>query len=179
MRSSSGGGVATLHTPGVELHYEVTGNGVPVVLVHALTLDTRMWDQQLPALSDISTVIRYDARGFGRSTRDGRNTVYTHANDLWLLLDHLAIDTAALVGLSMGGRIVLEAALGAPERVTALVLLDAVIDGVPWDPESKRGMQAVEPALRSGGLPAAKAAWLQHGFFTPARREPDVATRLV
>jgi 3-oxoadipate enol-lactonase len=171
--------MATLQLPGAELYYEVTGNGVPVVLVHGLALDARMWDAQLPALSDIATVIRYDARGFGRSTRHGRNMVYTHAHDLWLLLDHLAIDTAVLVGLSMGGRTVLEAALGAPERVSAMVLLDAVLDGVPWDPDSKRGMQTVESELRSDGLSAAKAAWLQHGFFTPARREPGVTNRLV
>jgi 3-oxoadipate enol-lactonase len=170
--------VATLQVPGAELYYEVAGNGVPVVLVHGFALDARMWDAQAPALSDIATVIRYDARGFGRSTRHGRDTVYTHADDLWLLLDHLAIDTAVLVGLSMGGRIVVEAALRAPKRVMALVLLDAVLDGVPWDPESARGMRAIQSGLRSGGLAASKAAWLQHGFFTPARRAPDVANRL-
>ena len=164
--------MATLRVPGAELYYEVTGNGVPVVLVHGLALDARMWDEQVPALSDIATVIRYDARGFGRSLRHDRDGAYTHADDLWLLVDHLGIETVVLVGLSMGGRIVVEAALRAPKRVRALVLLDAVLDGVPWDPESERGMQAIESGLRSGGLAAAKAAWLRHGFFAPARRAP-------
>ncbi len=170
--------MATLQLPGADLYYEVTGNGVPVILVHGLALDTRMWDAQVPALSDIATVIRYDCRGFGRSTRHDRDTVYSHADDLWRLVDHLAIDTVVLVGLSMGGRIVIEAALAAPARVTAMVLLDAVLDGVPWDPESERGLQAVTSGLRSGGLPAAKAAWLQHDFFTPARRHPQLADEL-
>jgi 3-oxoadipate enol-lactonase len=58
------------------------------------------------------------------------------------------------------------------------VLLDAVVDGVPWDPESERGMQAISSGLSSGGLPAAKAAWLHHGFFTPAQRQPSVADQL-
>ena len=47
--------MATLRVPGAELYYEVTGNGVPVVLVHGLALDARMWDEQVPALSDIAT----------------------------------------------------------------------------------------------------------------------------
>lgn len=170
--------MATLRVPGAELYYEVTGNGVPVVLVHGLALDARMWDEQVPALSDIASVIRYDARGFGRSLRHDQDGAYTHADDLWLLVDHLGIETVVLAGLSMGGRIVVEAALRSPERVRALVLLDAVLDGVPWDPESERGMQAIESGLRSGGLAAAKAAWLRHGFFAPARRAPDVANRL-
>jgi 3-oxoadipate enol-lactonase len=169
--------VAVLRVPGGELYYEAEGDGVPVVLVHGLALDARMWDDQVPALKDIARVVRYDVRGFGRSTRDAE-TSYSHAGDLWRLLDHLEIDKAVLVGLSMGGRIVVEATLAAPERVRALVLLDAVLDGVPWDPDSERGMQAIGEGLRSGGLDGAKAAWLRHDFFVPAQRTPDVARRL-
>jgi pimeloyl-ACP methyl ester carboxylesterase len=169
--------VTSLQVPGAELYYEVEGDGTPVVLVHGHALDTRMWDDQMPALADLATVVRYDARGFGRSTRDA-DTPYSHASDLWLLLDHLGIDEAILVGLSMGGRTVLEATLAAPERVRALVLLDALLEGVPWDPETKGGMDAIGAALRSGGLDAAKAAWLRHGFFVPAHRRADVVRRI-
>jgi len=170
--------MAVLRVPGGELYYEVDGSGVPVVLVHGLALDARMWDDQVPALTDIARVVRYDARGFGRSARDA-GTAYTHADDLRRLLDHLELDTAVLVGLSMGGGIAVEATLATPERVRALVLLDAVLDGVPWDPDSRRGMRAIAESLSSGGLDAAKAAWLRHGFFVPAQRDPDVARRLV
>lgn len=169
--------MARLEVPGGELYYEVAGEGIPVVLVHGLALDTRMWDDQVPALGDIATVVRYDVRGFGRSTRDA-STPYSNAGDLWHLLDHVGIDHAVLVGLSMGGRVVVEATLAAPERVRALVLLDAVLDGVPWDADSARGMDAIGEELRAGGLDAAKATWLRHGFFAPARRDPDVARRL-
>jgi pimeloyl-ACP methyl ester carboxylesterase len=147
------------------------------VLVHGLALDTRMWDDQVPALADIATVVRYDVRGFGRSTRDA-STPYSNAGNLRHLLDHVGIDHAVLVGLSMGGRVVVEATLAAPERVRALVLLDAVLDGVPWDADSARGMNAIGEELRACGLDAAKAAWLRHGFFAPAQRDPDVARRL-
>lgn len=163
--------------PGGELYYEAGGDGVAVVLVHGLALDARMWDDQVPALEDTARVVRYDLRGFGRSTRDA-DTPYSHADDLWRLLDHLGIDEAVLVGLSMGGRVVVEATLAAPERVRALVLLDSVLDGVPWDPDSERGMRAIGEGLRSGGLEEAKRAWLRHAFFVPAQRTPEVARRL-
>ena len=169
--------MAVLEVPGAELYYEVEGEGVPVVLVHGHALDARMWDDQVPALADVARVVRYDARGFGRSTRDAE-TSYSHADDLWRLLDGLGIDRAVLVGMSMGGRTVVEATLAAPERVLALVLLDALLDGVPWDPESERGMRAIREPLRAGDLPAAKAAWLDHGFFASARRNPELTRRL-
>ena len=169
--------MASLQVPGGELYYEVEGSGIPVVLVHGLALDARMWDDQVPALAGVATVVRYDLRGFGRSSRDA-STPYSHAGDLWLLLDQLGIADAVLVGVSMGGRVVVQAALAAPERVRALVLLDAVLDGVPWDPDSERGMAAIQEEFGTGGLDAAKEAWLSHGFFAPAQRDPDVARRL-
>jgi pimeloyl-ACP methyl ester carboxylesterase len=169
--------MAVLQVPGGELYYEVEGDGAPVVLVHGNALDARMWDDQVPALADIAMVVRYDARGFGRSIRDG-DTSYSHADDLWRLLDRLGIEQAVLVGMSMGGRTAVEATLAAPERVLALVLLDALLDGVPWDPASSRGMQAIREALDAGDLAEAKAAWLRHDFFGPARRRPDITLRL-
>ncbi|HEU0239520.1 MAG TPA: alpha/beta fold hydrolase [Micromonosporaceae bacterium] len=168
----------TLALSGADLYYEMVGEGTPVVLVHGLGLDTRMWDDQIDALRSIATVIRYDARGFGRSLRLDNVTEYTNSSDLWALLDHVSVESAVLVGLSMGGGIVLEAIVERPERVRAMVLLDPYLDGVPWDDESARGMRAIRDGVREGGLPAAKAAWLRHGFFAPALRRPDLARRL-
>ena len=78
----------------------------------------------------------------------------------------------------MGGRIALEAALSAPGRTPSLALLDAVLDGVEWDAESERGMEKLSEGLRAGGLSDAKAAWLDHGLFVPAQRNPEVTSRL-
>lgn len=169
--------MSTVDVPGGRLHYDLSGTGPPVVLVHGLALDRRMWDDQAVALADVATVIRYDVRGFGQSARD-ETTEYTHAGDLWQLVDHLGLDRVALVGLSMGGRIALEATLAAPDRVSSLVLLDAVVDGVPWDQVAEQGMAVIGDELRSGGLAAAKAAWLRHPFFAPARRHPAIESRL-
>jgi len=52
---------------GTRLYYEVAGHGEPIVLIHGFTLDTRMWDDQFDAFARSYRVIRYDARGFGRS----------------------------------------------------------------------------------------------------------------
>src|SRR6185436_3073968 len=86
---------------GTSLYYEVSGEGEAVVLLHGFSLDHRMWAPQVDALAGRYRVVRYDLRGFGRSAPSPER--FTHADDLLALLDHLHIDRAALVGLSMGG----------------------------------------------------------------------------
>ena len=60
----------TLETNGARIHYEVEGDGPPVVLIHAGIANLRMWDDQATALRDAYRVIRYDTRGFGRTETD-------------------------------------------------------------------------------------------------------------
>jgi pimeloyl-ACP methyl ester carboxylesterase len=112
---------------GTRLVYEVVGDGPPVVFVHGLALDRRMWDDQVAALAARHRVVRYDLRGFGESADPRAGEEYTHAADLRALLAHLNISRAALVGLSLGGWVVLEFAVTYPEAVSALVLADAVV----------------------------------------------------
>ena len=164
-----------LPVPGARLAYEVTGDGPAVVLVHGFGLDMRMWDPQAANLAPRSRVLRYDCRGFGASGPFDPATPYTHAGDLLALLDHCGIGQAVLAGLSFGGRIVLQAALAAPDRVAGLVLLDAVLDGVPWDPESAAGLEEAARQARVHGLLAGRAAWLAHPLFAAARQRPDLA----
>ena len=57
---------------GVRLAYDVAGSGPPLVLLHAGIVDRRMWDDVVPLLTDLATIIRYDARGFGESSRPPR-----------------------------------------------------------------------------------------------------------
>jgi 3-oxoadipate enol-lactonase len=164
---------------GAELYYDTEGVGTTaVVLVHGFTLDARMWDDQVAALRDMAVVVRYDARGFGRSSAPAAGVAYSHSADLLALLDHLGVARALLVGLSMGGQIALNTALLAPDRTHGLILLDAVLDGVEWDRESVRSMRAVERALARDGVGAARAVWLAHPLFAPARRNAEVKARL-
>jgi 3-oxoadipate enol-lactonase len=163
---------------GAELSYATEGSGEAVVLVHGFALDSRMWDEQVPALADVANVVRYDARGYGRSSGPAPAVPYSHGGDLLALLDHLGIARALLVGLSMGGLVVLHTALVAPGRVSGLVLLDSVLDGVEWDEESARAMTAVGEAATTDGVAAGRDLWLAHPLFSAARRNPAVATRL-
>jgi pimeloyl-ACP methyl ester carboxylesterase len=169
---------AVLPRPGADLVYEVTGHGPAVVLVHGFGLDMRMWDPQVEHLAARFRVVRYDCRGFGASGPFDPAVPYTHAGDLVALLDHLAIGRAALAGLSFGGRVVLQTALAAPARVTGLVLLDAVLDGVPWDPRSADALDQLARRVQAGGVPAGRAAWLAHPLFAAARQRPELAAQL-
>jgi len=174
----AGGTTAVLPLPGARLVYEVTGDGPAVVLVHGFGLDMRMWDPQVEPLAARFRVIRYDCRGFGASGPLDPAVPYTHAGDLVALLDHLGIGAAALAGLSFGGRVVLQTALAAPARVRGLVLLDAVLDGVPWDPPSADAMDEVARQVQAGGVAAGRAAWLAHPLFAAARQRPELAGQL-
>jgi 3-oxoadipate enol-lactonase len=167
-----------LPLPGARLAYEVTGDGPAVVLVHGFGLDMRMWDPQVAHLADRCLVVRYDCRGFGASGPYDPAVGYTHAADLIALLDHLDLGVAVLAGMSFGGRVVLQAALAAPARVAGLVLLDAVVDGVPWDPESAEALETTSRQAHDHGLLAGRAAWLSHPLFSPASKQPALADRL-
>jgi 3-oxoadipate enol-lactonase len=164
--------------PGARLAYEVTGDGPAVVLVHGFGLDMRMWDLQVRQLAARFRVVRYDCRGFGASGLFDPAVAYTHAGDLMALLDHLGIRQAVLAGLSFGGRVVMQAALAAPDRVRGLVLLGAVLDGVPWDPDSARALDEAIRQAQGRGVLAGRAAWLAHPLFAAVRKQPDVARQL-
>ena len=106
------------------------GDGTPVVLVHADWTDSGIWSPLVPLLRDRYRVIRYDLRGFGRSTRPEQP--FTRLGDLLALLDHVGIQEAALVGHSGGGGTALGLAVRHPDRVRALTLVAPGIDDYPW-----------------------------------------------
>ena len=174
----AGGGCEVLALPGARLAYRVTGEGPAVVLVHGFGLDMRMWEPQAAYLAARHRVIRYDCRGFGSSGPFDPAVAYTHAGDLFALLDHLGIGQAVLAGLSFGGQVVLRAALAAPRRVRGLVMMDAVLDGVPWDAESLAAIRLAGKTAQAQGLLAGRAAWLAHPLFAAARKKAELSDHL-
>jgi pimeloyl-ACP methyl ester carboxylesterase len=141
--------MATVEAGGTTLAYDDEGGGPAVLLLHAGFVDRRMWDAQAPALAERLRVVRYDQRGYGESARlDG--TPYVPHEDALAMLDSLGIDRAALVGVSRGGRVALDLALAAPERVSALVLVCAAVGGAPLEldvpPELEARWDAAEAA---------------------------------
>ena len=110
---------------GTRLYYQVMGSGQPLVLTHGFTLNHRMWDDQFEAFAQSYRVIRYDVRGFGKSsTPTDRNFAY--ADDLWTLLNYLETDHAHIAGLSMGGGISLQFAEKHPDATDTMVLAGPV-----------------------------------------------------
>jgi pimeloyl-ACP methyl ester carboxylesterase len=131
---------------GIRLHYESRGAGKPVVLLHGFTSFGDSWERHgwISTLADNGMqTIWPDARSHGRSGPvfdPELCTTTVLAADVIALLDHLAIETASLVGFSMGGGIALRVALDTPQRVDRVVVGgvgDAGIDGL-HDPDEIR-----------------------------------------
>jgi pimeloyl-ACP methyl ester carboxylesterase len=137
------------------LAYRVAGAGDAVVLVHAFSVDLRLWDQQAAALEERFTVVRYDQRGHGASVAP----MEPHASheDLRDLLDELQIERASLVGLSAGSEIAVNFAIAYPERVTRLVLASPGLGGYPIPPLT--WAQPVFAAAGRGDAEAAAKLW--------------------
>jgi 3-oxoadipate enol-lactonase len=111
---------------GQRIRYEDSGGeGPPVILSHGFLMDREMFAPQIEALAPEFRVIAWDERGFGETEFDGQPfTYWDSAQDCLGLLDYLGIEKAVLGGMSQGGFLSLRAALLAPERVRALVLID-------------------------------------------------------
>ncbi|MFT4038815.1 MAG: alpha/beta fold hydrolase, partial [Thermomicrobiales bacterium] len=158
---------------GTRLWCETAGDGPPLVLIHGSPLDARMWDAQVAAFAPQHRVIRYDLRGYGRS--DPPTALpYRHEDDLAALLDHLGVARAAVLGLSMGGRVAVDFALASPARVSALVLAGSTISGFPWTEDLPALDAELRAAIAAGGLPAAREIVAARHWFQPSQRAHEV-----
>lgn len=107
------------------LNYRIAGKGkgVPLVLIHAWPLSSRMWEKQLEALSDQFCVIAPDVPGLGKSPRQSAPSIAEAARQAAELLDHLQIKEPVMIsGLSVGGYVTFEFIRQFPERVRAVGL---------------------------------------------------------
>jgi len=113
---------------GIELAYEVYGEGYPLVLAHGYTATKEQWDAQIGPFSKRYRVVVYDARGHGESEAppvdDPGYSMDTLVEDQRALMEHLSIGEAHVGGLSLGGMIAMRFALKHPQMVRALLLCD-------------------------------------------------------
>jgi len=115
----------TARVNGTDISYaDSGGDGPAVVLSHGYLMDQTMFDPQVAALAPEFRVVTWDERGFGGTAATGPFSYWDSARDVLGLLDHLGLDRAVLGGMSQGGFLSLRAALLAPERARALVLID-------------------------------------------------------
>ena len=95
---------------GIRLYYEETGSGTPLIFVHEFAGDHRSWEGQMRHFGRRYRSIAFNARGYPPSDVPASQVSYSQtraADDIRSLLDHLSVDRAHIVGLSMGGRLAL------------------------------------------------------------------------
>jgi pimeloyl-ACP methyl ester carboxylesterase len=138
---------------GRKLYYEEAGKGPAVVLLHEGLMDRRMWEPQWQPFSARFRTIRFDAPGFGESEPAAAD--YVLADVLGGLLDQLDLESAALVGGSMGGKAAIDFTFASPDRVWALVAAVPGLSGFSFraysDEQEARG-EAMWEARDLAGL---------------------------
>jgi 2-hydroxy-6-oxonona-2,4-dienedioate hydrolase len=162
---------------GARLYYEVSGNGEPLVLIHAGIADGRMWDRQLDAFAGRYCVIRHDMRGFGRTVVTG-SVPYSHHEDLRGLLDLLGAGRALLVGCSMGAKMAIDFALEFPQRTRALVLVGPAVGGFEPDVAPPEELDELVAADEAGDLERVSElearVWVDGPYREPGGVDPAV-----
>jgi len=161
---------------GGQLFYRRDGEGPPVVLIHGGLLDHRLFDTQVQALSQDHTFVRYDLRGYGRSSVP-TDQPYRHCDDLIALLDALGFDDAVIGGESFGGTVSVDVALAYPERVRGLIF-DAAGPIMGWEWVEGFVAASALKLARTEGVDAAKAAFMALPLFTSILEVPEAAACL-
>ena len=132
---------------GIKVYYEVYGEGRPVVLIHGAfyTIDLN-WGQLIPELSKTRKVIALEMQGHGHTPYSERKMTFPIlASDVKGVMDYLKIDSADIVGYSMGGSIAYEFAIQNPARVRKLVIISSTYKSTGWLPQVTNAFKAFKP----------------------------------
>ena len=145
----------TIDVKGARLWYDEAGSGPTVLLLHGGLGDSGLWEPVVPFLAGQFRTIRTDLRFFGRST--GPAAPWSWEDDVVGVLDELGVERAALVGLSLGGRIAFDVALAHPERLWAVVGVAPGLAGHDGAPYSEEQGERYDAAEAEGDLEEAMA----------------------
>ena len=162
---------------GIDINYEVAGEGPWVTLSHSLACNLHMWDDQMAVLTKKFKVLRFDTRGHGQSGAPaGEYTLEELADDAKGLLDALQIRKTHWVGLSMGGMIAQAFALKYPGVFESMVLADTTSRRPP-DAAKMWGDRIT--TAREKGMDALVESTLARWFTEPYRTSrKDVMERI-
>ncbi len=165
---------------GVDLYYEEEGAGEALLLVQGLSYATPMWQWQFQGLKDSFRVIAFDNRGSGLSSKpDIPYSVPMFAADAAALLDRLAIQSAHVLGISMGGIIAEELALSFPDRVRRLILCSTIFGGANARQPSSETLGYL---MQYQETPSEEICRMEIGYGTApgfCENHPERAARLV
>src|SRR5437762_4693330 len=137
---------STARVNGVELGYQLIGEGDPLILLHGGFGSVEMFGPNLELLAAGRQVIGVDLQSHGRSPAADRPMRFeTMADDIAALIRSLGLERAAIMGFSLGGAVALRTAIQHPEVVERLVLGSTVFKRQGWYPEMRAGMDAMGP----------------------------------
>ncbi len=162
----------------VALHHEVAGPaGAPTVLLGgSLGTTLEMWDPQAPALAERLRVVRFDARGHGRSpVPSGPYEIADLGRDVLALMDALGIERAAYAGISIGGMVGMWLGSHAPERIDCLALMCTSAHLPPASAWAERAATVRAAGSTGAVADAVVARWLTEPF---ARAHPGLLADL-
>jgi len=176
---------------GVQIGFDDTGSGTPVLFIHGFPHDRSLWDDQCSALSTHVRCIAPDLRGFGESSATVSETgeppvvgsgtsesvsIDQYADDLAQLLVHLDVKQAVVCGLSMGGYVAMAVWRRHPHLVRALVLCDTKA-GADTDEGRKKRNELIALAEREGSDAVAAAQITGMLGKTTRDKRPDIVAR--
>jgi pimeloyl-ACP methyl ester carboxylesterase len=144
---------------GVRLHYEEAGRGNAVIFVHEFAGDARSWEPQMRFFAHRYRCIAFNARGYPPSDVPADPARYSQErarDDIIAVLDHLQVEKAHVVGLSMGGFATLHVGLGRPDRARSLVIAGCGYGGQPGEEAQFRA--ECEAAARAFDVEGVQAA---------------------
>lgn len=161
---------------GVEIHYEAAGNGEPaIVLVHGWSCNRTYWKGQFAHFAKSRRMVAIDLAGHGASGLGRqRYTIQAFGADVKAVVDALALRRVVLVGHSMGGPVMLEAARLLPGRVVGLIGVDTL--GQVGDKSSAEQERALLDSMRAD-FRAATRKFVLDFMFTP-KSDPALAERI-
>ncbi|MBS1523226.1 MAG: alpha/beta hydrolase [Bacteroidetes bacterium] len=132
---------------GIKVYYEVYGEGRPIVLLHGafMTIEGN-WAQIIPELAKTRKVIAIEMQGHGHTPYSDRKLTHAAlASDVEGIMDYLKVDSADVVGYSMGGSVAYKFAIQSPKRLRKLVIISSTYKSSGWLPEVAAAFKSFKP----------------------------------
>ncbi|MDP9080254.1 MAG: alpha/beta hydrolase [Bacteroidota bacterium] len=134
---------------GIKVYYEVYGEGKPLVLLHGAFMNIQMnWGQLIPELSKTRKIIAIEMQGHGHTEYSDRKLdLATMASDVDGVMNYLKVDSADVVGYSMGGSIAYQLIIQNPKRVKKLVIISSTYKSTGWAPQIANAFKNMKPEM--------------------------------
>ncbi len=134
---------------GIKVYYEVYGDGKPLVLLHGAFMNIEMnWGQLIPELSKTRKVIAIEMQGHGHTAYSDRKLdLATLASDVDGVMNYLKVDSADVVGYSMGGSVAYQLTIQSPKRVKKLVIISSTYKSTGWAPQVINAFKNMKPEM--------------------------------